>query len=49
MDGVFELLKIFPAPPELVVERAKPLRFAEASGSYDEALKMLARYKPPAE
>ena len=47
MDGVFELLKIFPAPPELVVERTKP--FAEASGSYDEALKMLARYKPPAE
>ncbi|MGN8121125.1 SDR family oxidoreductase [Pseudomonas sp. 22082] len=49
LDEVFELLKISPTPPELVVERAKPLRFAEASGSHDDVLKMLAGYKPPAE
>lgn len=49
LDEVFELLKISPTPPELVVERAKPLRFAEASGSHGDVLKMLAGYKPPAE
>ncbi|MCY1460812.1 hypothetical protein D9M71_784010 [compost metagenome] len=49
LDEIFELLEISPTPPELVVERAKPLRFAEASGAHDEVLKMLAGYKPPAE
>ncbi len=48
LDEIFELREISPTPPELVVERTKPLRFAEASGS-DEVLKMLAGYKPPAE
>ncbi|MNG34263.1 hypothetical protein D3C84_1207090 [compost metagenome] len=48
LDEIFELREISPTPPELVVERAKPLRFAEASSS-DEVLKMLAGYKPPAE
>ncbi|WP_439254077.1 SDR family oxidoreductase [Pseudomonas monteilii] len=47
LDEVFDLLKISPTPPELVVERAKPLRFAEASGSHDDVLKMLTGYKPP--
>ncbi|BBH33365.1 Short-chain dehydrogenase involved in D-alanine esterification of teichoic acids [Pseudomonas sp. 43mfcvi1.1] len=49
LDEILELLKISPTPSELVVERAKPLRFAEATGSHDEVLKMLAAYKPPAE
>ncbi len=49
LDEIFELLKISPTPPELVVERARPLRLAEASGSHDEVLKMLAGYKPPSE
>jgi short-subunit dehydrogenase involved in D-alanine esterification of teichoic acids len=49
LDEVFELLKTSPTPPELIVERAKPLRFAEATGSHDEVLKMLAGYKPSAD
>ncbi|MEK1940079.1 MAG: SDR family NAD(P)-dependent oxidoreductase, partial [Pseudomonas sp.] len=49
LDEVFELLNSTPPPHELVVERAKPLRFAEASGSHADVLKMLAAYKPPAE
>lgn len=49
LDEIFELLKVSPTPPELVVERAKPLRFAEASSSHDQVLKMLAGYKPPSE
>ncbi|WLH15471.1 SDR family oxidoreductase [Pseudomonas hefeiensis] len=49
LNEIFELLKISPTPQELVVERAKPLRFAEASGSHSEVLKMLAGYQPPAE
>ncbi|MBX8544141.1 SDR family oxidoreductase [Pseudomonas sp. VE 196-7] len=49
LDEIFDLLNISPTPSELVVERAKPLRFAEASGSHDEVLKMLAAYQAPAE
>ncbi|RMR09488.1 SDR family oxidoreductase [Pseudomonas syringae group genomosp. 3] len=49
LDEIFKLLDISPTPQELVVERARPLRFAEANGSHDEVLKMLAGYKPPAE
>jgi short-subunit dehydrogenase involved in D-alanine esterification of teichoic acids len=49
LEEIFELLEINPTPKELVVERAKPLRFAEANGSHDEILKMLAGYKPPQE
>jgi short-subunit dehydrogenase involved in D-alanine esterification of teichoic acids len=49
LDELFELLEISPTPRELIVERAKPLRFAEASGSHEEVLNMLAGYKPPAE
>ncbi len=48
LDEIFELLKINPTPHELVVERARPLRFAEATGSHDQVLKMLSGYKPPA-
>jgi short-subunit dehydrogenase involved in D-alanine esterification of teichoic acids len=48
LDEIFELLAITPTPQELVVERAKPLRFAEANGTHDEVLKMLAGYKAPA-
>jgi uncharacterized oxidoreductase len=46
LDELFELLKISPTPQELIVERAKPLRFAEANGSHDEVLEMLANHKP---
>ncbi|WP_434611253.1 SDR family oxidoreductase [Pseudomonas sp. R1-7] len=49
LEEIFELLEINPTPKELVVERAKPLRFAEANGSHDEILQMLAGYKPPQE
>jgi short-subunit dehydrogenase involved in D-alanine esterification of teichoic acids len=49
LDEVFVLLKTSPTPPELIVERAKPLRFAEATGSHGEVLKMLAGYKPSAD
>ena len=49
LDEIFELLEITPTPRELVVERAKPLRLAEANGAHDEVLKMLAGYKPPTE
>ncbi|MFP3515602.1 SDR family oxidoreductase [Pseudomonas sp. SIMBA_077] len=46
LDEIFELLNTTPTPSELVVERAKPLRFAEASGAHDDVLKMLTQYKP---
>ncbi|MBJ2345303.1 MULTISPECIES: SDR family oxidoreductase [Pseudomonas] len=49
LDELFELLETSPTPRELIVERAKPLRFAEASGSHEEVLNTLAGYKPPAE
>lgn len=49
LDEVFQLLNTSPTPSELIVERAKPLRFAEATGSHDEVLKMLAGYKPSAD
>ncbi|GFM76612.1 SDR family NAD(P)-dependent oxidoreductase [Pseudomonas cichorii] len=49
LNEIFDLLKVTPTPSELVVERAKPLRFAEASGSHADVLKMLSGYKPPAE
>ena len=47
LDETFQLLNTTPTPSELVVERAKPLRFAEASGSHDEVLRMHTQYKPP--
>ena len=46
LDEIFALLEIKPTPSELVVERAKGLRFAEANGSFDEVLTMLAGIKP---
>jgi short-subunit dehydrogenase involved in D-alanine esterification of teichoic acids len=49
LNEIFELLEITPTPRELVVERAKPLRLAEANGDHDEILNMLAGYKAPAE
>lgn len=32
---VMQILRIQPTPPEILVERVKPLRFAEASGKFD--------------
>ena len=49
LDEVFALLEITPTPSELIVERAKGLRFAEANGSSDAMLTMLAGIKPHAE
>jgi len=48
LNEIFELLGSTPTPQELIVERAKPFRFAEANGSHGELLKMLAAVKPPA-
>lgn len=49
LNEVFELLSITPTPQELVVERAMPLRQAEANGAHAEVLKMLSGYKAPAQ
>ncbi|KQB53515.1 oxidoreductase [Pseudomonas endophytica] len=46
LDEIFELLNTTPTPSELVVERTKPLRFAEANGSHAEVLRKLTEYKP---
>lgn len=44
-----QVLKIQPTPAEINVERVKPLRFAEATGTFDQALRMLSQIKPPRE
>ncbi len=36
-----QILKTQPTPSEIIVERVKPLRFAEATGTFDKALQML--------
>ena len=38
-----EILKSQPEAPEICVERVKPLRFAEATGSFDKMLQMLGQ------
>jgi uncharacterized oxidoreductase len=41
-DEIIELLKANPDAPEILVERVKPLRFAEREGQHDAALARLA-------
>jgi len=41
-DEIVELLKANPDAPEILVERVKPLRFAEREGQHDAALARLA-------
>jgi uncharacterized oxidoreductase len=45
LDEGMELLRSEPDAKEILVERVKFLRFAEAEGRYDEALDMLAGYR----
>jgi len=40
-----QILKSQPTPPEINVERVKPLRFAEATGNFDKALQMLSQIR----
>ena len=40
-DEVMKLFAIVPTPPEILVERVKPLRFAERDGTVDQVLAML--------
>jgi uncharacterized oxidoreductase len=40
-----QILKTQPTPAEVVVERAKPLRFAEATGTFDKVLQMLSQLR----
>jgi uncharacterized oxidoreductase len=42
IDQVMELFGQQPTPPEILVERVKPLRFAERDGTVEERLTMLA-------
>jgi uncharacterized oxidoreductase len=41
IDEVMALLKQAPTPDEILVERAKFLRFAEAQGRFDDTLRQL--------
>lgn len=45
LDEVTELLQSEPDAKEILVDRVKFLRFAEAEGRYDEVLDMLAGYQ----
>lgn len=47
LDEALALLHGEPTPKEVIVERAKFLRHAEATGNYDNALGMLAAWKAP--
>jgi len=47
LDETLALLHSEPAPREIIVERAKYLRTAEASGNYEAALAMLSAWKKP--
>jgi short-subunit dehydrogenase involved in D-alanine esterification of teichoic acids len=47
LDETFALLQGEPTPKEIIVERAKFLRHAEATGNYDNALAMLSTVKAP--
>lgn len=40
-DEAMKLFAIVPTPPEILVERVKPLRFAERDGTVDQMLAML--------
>ncbi len=42
-----EILKTQPTPTEVNVERVKQLRFAEATGTFEQALQMLSQVKLP--
>jgi uncharacterized oxidoreductase len=44
LSEVMELLETQPNAKEILVERVKPLRFAEATGTYDEVLAMLGAH-----
>lgn len=41
-DEAFALLSQQPTPPEILVQRVHPLRFAEAQGRYDEMVQVLS-------
>lgn len=45
IDEVMSLFSQQPTPPEILVERVKPLRFAERDGTMEERLTMLAGLK----
>jgi short-subunit dehydrogenase involved in D-alanine esterification of teichoic acids len=47
LDETLALLHSEPTPKELIVERAKFLRTAEATGNYDNVLGMLSAWKAP--
>ncbi|URD61238.1 SDR family oxidoreductase [Sphingomonas sp. KRR8] len=47
-EFIYEVMNLFaqqPTPPEILVERVKPLRFAERDGTVEERLTMLAGLK----
>ncbi|MYM73905.1 SDR family NAD(P)-dependent oxidoreductase [Duganella sp. FT134W] len=46
LDETISLLHSEPAPKEVIVERAKYLRTAEAAGNYHDALSMLSAWTP---
>jgi uncharacterized oxidoreductase len=43
-DEAFALLSQQPTPPEILVQRVHPLRFAEAQGRYDEWVEVLSAH-----
>ena len=43
-DEAFALLSQQPTPPEILVQRVHPLRFAEAQGRYDEMVEVLSAH-----
>ena len=47
LDEVMELLESEPDAKEILVDRVRFLRFAEAEGRYDDVLDMLAGYQQP--
>ncbi|ACT07298.1 short-chain dehydrogenase/reductase SDR [Dickeya chrysanthemi Ech1591] len=47
LNETLDLLHADPTPDEIIVEHAKFLRTAEATGNYDRALEMLSAWKAP--
>ena len=45
LDETLGLLHAEPTPKEIIVERARSLRTAQATGNYDNALQMLSGWK----
>ncbi|ATO34028.1 hypothetical protein DDI_2860 [Dickeya dianthicola RNS04.9] len=45
LDETLDLLHADPMPDEIIVERARYLRTAEATGNYENALEMLSAWK----